>query len=197
MVTRPADTSLLRSLSAGTLGPALGVFLGLVPMGDWAPPVENALEERDAAEVAVGRLRVGAVQLLDTMGLRGEVTARVKSAESLAAKALRKGISEDQVEDRMGVRLIVDSEPDCYAVMAALQTQYPVLPGSFDDYIRHPKANGYQSLQAALFTPDGLAEFQVRTHEMHQFAETGPAAHGQYKANQRLLADAVMMSALG
>ena len=58
------------------------------------------------------------------------------------------------------------------------------MAGASDDYIAHPKPNGYQSLHTAVQTPVGVAEFQVRTHAMHQHAEHGGAAHSVYKALQ-------------
>ena len=120
--------------------------------------------------------------LLAEAGFEAAVSSRVKSPESLRAKMLRKGFwSEEQVLDRLAVRVRVDTEAQAYAVFNQLLARFPAVPGSADDYIASPKANGYQSLHAAAYTPSGVVEFQVRTHAMHEHAEHGAAAHWRYK----------------
>ena len=86
----------------------------------------------------------------------------------------------------MGLRIQVATEADCYAVLAALHDRYAPVPDSQDDYIAHPKANGYQSLHTAVRTPLGVAEFQIRTPQMHAHAEHGGASHARYKAAQKV-----------
>jgi GTP pyrophosphokinase len=120
--------------------------------------------------------------MLAGLGVEAALSSRHKSAESLAAKAARKGIAPHQVLDRLALRVRVDDEADCYRVFDALLARHRPVTGSIDDYIAQPKANGYQSLHAAVLTPLGIAEFQVRTHEMHHHAEHGAAAHAHYKA---------------
>lgn len=120
--------------------------------------------------------------LLAELGVSATVSSRHKSAESLAAKAARKGIAPHQVLDRLALRVRVADEADCYRVFDALLARHRPVAGSIDDYIAQPKANGYQSLHAAVVTPLGIAEFQVRTHTMHHHAEHGAAAHDRYKA---------------
>lgn len=125
-------------------------------------------------------------QLLHDLDLTARLQARVKTPDSLAAKALRKGIAPDQVLDRLALRVIVDDEPACDRVADALTACFPVVPGSRDDYIRNPKPNGYQSLHMALHAgpDDQIVEVQVRTTAMHHHAEHGAAAHHHYKARQ-------------
>jgi len=122
-----------------------------------------------------------AEDVLAQLGIDGTIYGRVKSPESLHAKAARKGLRPDQILDRVGLRVLVDSVSDCYAVRDALAARYPIIDDSADDYIAAPKGNGYQSLHMAALTPFGVAEFQVRTHAMHAHAEEGAAAHWLYK----------------
>jgi len=129
----------------------------------------------------LGALEAEAGDLLVAAGVEGVVSGRLKSPESLRAKARRKGLSEDEVLDRLALRVRVDTEVDCYEVLDRLHARFRPVPGAQDDYIAYPKANGYQSLHTAVVTTYGVAEFQVRTHAMHAWAETGGAAHARYK----------------
>lgn len=140
-----------------------------------------------ADQVMIERLAASAWASLDALGLEGEVTHRIKSPDSVLAKMVRKGVGPESIHDRLAVRVRVDEPDDCYRVLDALHARHPLVEGEFDDYIRDPKPSGYQSLHTAvkLVAPHGgvqTAEFQIRTHAMHAFAETGPAAHHLYKA---------------
>lgn len=119
--------------------------------------------------------------LLELLGLEAVVTARVKTPHSIAAKALRKGIAPEAVLDRLALRVCVPETIDCYEVYERICDRWPAIAGSQDDYIATPKANGYQSLHAAVRTPLGTVEFQVRTHAMNRHAEVGGASHRAYK----------------
>jgi len=120
--------------------------------------------------------------MLHQLGLHAVVSARVKSPESVAAKAQRKGIAPESVLDRLALRIRVHEINDCYDIFDQICQRWSPVEGSQDDYIAAPKANGYQSLHTAVHTPFGAVEFQVRTHEMHQHAEAGGASHEAYKA---------------
>jgi (p)ppGpp synthase/HD superfamily hydrolase len=124
--------------------------------------------------------------LLDDHGLAAETQGRVKSRYGLHRKAARKGASPGDLLDRVGVRVLVDDEADCYAVLGAAHARWQAVPGSTDDYIRAPKASGYRSLHTAVRVAPGHppVELQIRTHAMHEDAETGPAAHWRYKLAQ-------------
>ena len=135
--------------------------------------------------VALSALEDDALEMLEDADIDAVLTARVKAAESLAAKAERKQLRPDEVLDRIGLRVVVDSIADCYTVLDAIHSRYVPVLGNQDDYIAHPKANGYQSLHTAVRTPLGVAEFQVRTHDMHAHAEHGGASHFAYKAQQK------------
>jgi GTP pyrophosphokinase len=121
--------------------------------------------------------------LLSVTGVDGEVQGRLKSLLSTHHKMQRKTLSLDQVHDRIAVRLIVPTVDEAYAVRDALGQLYATVPGTDRDYIASPKDNGYQSLHASIQVPglDRTAEFQIRTPQMHEAAESGEAAHWRYK----------------
>nr|WP_284047559.1 bifunctional (p)ppGpp synthetase/guanosine-3',5'-bis(diphosphate) 3'-pyrophosphohydrolase [Guyparkeria hydrothermalis] len=115
--------------------------------------------------------------------LTADILAREKRPYSIYRKMQSKRLSFREVFDVFAVRVLVDSVDDCYRALGIVHNLYKPLPGRFKDYIAIPKANGYQSLHTILFGPHGIPlEVQVRTHEMHQFAESGIAAHWLYKA---------------
>ncbi|MFT5679954.1 MAG: GTP pyrophosphokinase [Myxococcota bacterium] len=160
----------------------IALLLGLAPQGaeDTTPQLVAF-----ADEIALSALEDDAAEMLTDAGLHASISARIKTPKSLAAKAERKGLIPDAVLDRIGLRVQVDSVADCYAVLTEIHSRYVPVSGSQDDYIAHPKANGYQSLHTAVHTPIGIAEFQIRTPAMHAHAEHGGASHSHYKAAQR------------
>ncbi|TVQ88847.1 MAG: bifunctional (p)ppGpp synthetase/guanosine-3',5'-bis(diphosphate) 3'-pyrophosphohydrolase [Deltaproteobacteria bacterium] len=120
--------------------------------------------------------------LLEGAALQGQVTGRVKSAYSLHQKMVRKGLDATEIEDRIGLRLLLSSVDDCYAAVEAIHQNWEPVQGAFDDYIARPKSSGYRSLHTAVQMPRaGVVEFQVRTYTMHDEAESGEAAHWRYK----------------
>ena len=115
--------------------------------------------------------------------LAADTLAREKRPYSIYRKMRSKHLSFHEVFDVFAVRVLVDSVDDCYRALGIVHNLYKPLPGRFKDYIAIPKANGYQSLHTILFGPHGIPlEVQIRTHEMHQFAESGIAAHWLYKS---------------
>lgn len=110
---------------------------------------------------------------------------RIKTREARASKAIRYARDGLLIRDEVGVRVIVEDQKQCFAVAKRLSEQMTCLQEFYDDYIRFPKKNGYQSLHLAVVAKNGRPfEVQVRTGEMHVRAERGSAAHHLYKDQQ-------------
>ncbi len=125
-------------------------------------------------------------QALEEAGIRAEVTGREKHITSIVRKMRQKNRSFDEIYDVLGIRVIVDEKKDCYGALGVIHSMWHPIPGEFDDYIATPKENLYQSIHTAVIGPEGIPlEVQIRTHEMHQLAEYGIAAHWRYKEGAR------------
>jgi guanosine-3',5'-bis(diphosphate) 3'-pyrophosphohydrolase len=123
---------------------------------------------------------------LSVSGVNGRVEAREKHLYSVYLKMRRKHLSLSQVVDMFGIRVIVGSVDECYRALGLVHGLYRPMPGRFKDYIAIPRVNGYQSLHTSLFGPNGTPiEVQIRTEEMHRMAESGIAAHWQYKSGEK------------
>lgn len=110
------------------------------------------------------------------------VYGRSKHIHSIFKKMTRKNVSLNEIYDATAVRILVDTEAQCYEVLGMVHTLWKQIPAEFDDYIFNPKSNGYQSLHTAVIGPDDrVFEVQIRTFHMHDLAEMGVAAHWKYK----------------
>lgn len=115
-----------------------------------------------------------------------EISGRAKHIYSIYSKMKRKNVGINKIYDIVALRVLVDSIEDCYAALSAINAHWSPIKEEFDDYIAHPKKNGYQSLHTAVKDKDGnYFEIQIRTHEMHKAAELGVAAHWIYKENKK------------
>jgi len=116
-------------------------------------------------------------------GIAASIQGRQKHLYSIYQKMLRKKLPLNEIVDVYGLRVIVGSVDECYRALGIVHQLYKPMPGRFKDYISIPRVNGYQSLHTTLFGPNGIPmEVQIRTAEMNAVAESGVAAHFNYKA---------------
>ncbi len=115
-------------------------------------------------------------------GIKAAIAGRAKHYYSIYNKLERLNVPFEELYDISAVRVIVDSEKDCYGVLGIIHSQFKPIPGRFKDYISMPKGNGYQSLHTSVIgAKNKPIEIQIRTREMHEVAEYGIAAHWKYK----------------
>ena len=115
---------------------------------------------------------------------------RIKTVYSIYKKMYNQNKSFDEIYDFYAVRVIVDTELECYTVLGIIHEMFNSIPGRFKDYISTPKPNMYRSLHTTVIGRDGIPfEVQIRTREMHHFAEYGIAAHWKYKSGASSKAD--------
>jgi GTP pyrophosphokinase len=139
---------------------------------------EKRSEREGFIESAVRRLQ----EELAASGVKAEVYGRPKHIFSIWNKMRGKDIDFENVYDVRALRIIVDEVKDCYTALGIVHHLWQPIRGEFDDYISHPKGNYYRSLHTAVAAEDGRSlEVQIRTHEMHEHAELGVAAHWRYK----------------
>ena len=145
--------------------------------------IESLVKERTPQREEFVQEVIDAVnEDLKAAKIRGKVAGRPKQYYSIYQKMIMRGREFDEIYDLVGIRVLVNSVRDCYAVLGAIHARWNPIPGRFKDYIATPKFNLYQSLHTTVIGPHGRAvELQIRTEEMHQRAEYGVAAHWKYK----------------
>lgn len=140
----------------------------------------NALIENRDEEISKNKKILQ--RLLKKLKIDGEVYGRAKHISSIYNKLQDKHKKLNQIYDLLAVRIIVNTEEECYEVLSNINSIYEPLDNRFKDYIARPKANGYRSIHTTVITQDNdPLEIQIRTKEMHEFAEYGIAAHFLYK----------------
>ncbi len=126
------------------------------------------------------------INLLKDNGVTARIAGREKTPFSIWRKMQNKKISLEQLTDIVGFRILLNSVEDCYKTLGILHSKYSAIPGKFKDYISTPKINKYKSIHTALIGPyKQRIEVQIRTYEMHEFAERGIASHWKYKSSEK------------
>ncbi len=137
---------------------------------------------REKGEGLVERIIDELKETLTEGGVVAEVSGREKTAYSVWRKMQQKNVGFEQLSDIMAFRVVVDTVEQCYHALGVLHSHYRVVPGRFKDYISTPKPNNYRSLHTGVIGPERQRiEVQIRTHDMHEVAELGVAAHWVYK----------------
>ena len=125
-------------------------------------------------------------EILNQHHINPEIYGREKTPFSIWRKVQKKRVSLEQITDIIGFRIILDNIDECYKTLGIFHKKYNCIPGKFKDYISSPKINGYKSIHTAVIGSNKKPiEIQIRTREMHEFAERGVASHWQYKSSEK------------
>ncbi|MDC0647259.1 RelA/SpoT family protein [Candidatus Pelagibacter sp.] len=125
-------------------------------------------------------------EILNDNHINAEIRGREKTPFSIWRKVQKKRISLEQITDIIGFRITLSSVDECYKTLGIFHKKWNCIPGKFKDYISSPKINGYKSLHTSVIGSNKKPiEIQIRTHEMHEFAERGVASHWKYKSSEK------------
>jgi len=126
------------------------------------------------------------IELLKVNGIDAKIAGREKTPFSIWRKIQNKKVSLEQLTDIIGFRVIVKTIEDCYKTLGVFHSKFSTIPGKFKDYISTPKINKYKSIHTSVIGPrKNRIEIQIRTNEMHEFAERGIASHWKYKSSEK------------
>jgi len=126
------------------------------------------------------------IELLKDNGIEARIAGREKTPFSIWRKIQNKKISLEQLTDIIGFRVIVKTIEDCYKTLGIFHSKFSTIPGKFKDYISTPKINKYKSIHTSVIGPKkNRIEIQIRTLQMHEFAERGIASHWKYKSSEK------------
>ena len=143
--------------------------------------VQLIAERNKSAEKIIAKTTREVSELLKAEKIEFELSGRAKSVYSLHKKLAKYNQNIDEIYDLNALRFIVKDETTCYLVMGLIHSLYTPMDGRIKDYIAVPKVDGYQSIHTTVITPDKkIVEFQIRTREMHEYAERGLAASFYY-----------------
>jgi guanosine-3',5'-bis(diphosphate) 3'-pyrophosphohydrolase len=144
--------------------------------------VRAVSRSREERESTIRRVIEQLRERLEAMGISAQIEGRPKHFQSIHRKMQSQGVDFDQILDLEALRVIVNTEPECYTALGVVHSLWLPLPDMFTDYIAKPKSNQYQSLHTKVIGPHGgPMEVQIRTWAMHRRAEYGVAAHWRYK----------------
>lgn len=154
---------------------------------------DYVMSERESDRACLNIVKKAVFRVLENNGISAQVTSRIKSIYGTYMKMQVNECTVREVMDRIGIRIIVRNVPECYQILGLLHMHFKPIPGTFDDYIANPKANGYQSLHTCVYALKQISrkpiEFQVRTWLMHRNAEIGNASHQRYKIGNKMQID--------
>ena len=143
---------------------------------------EIKLDKRDFFETLSNEIDI----FLKQNNVISKIYGREKTPFSIWRKVQKKRVSLEQITDIIGFRIIVDDTDDCYKSLGIIHKAYNCIPGKFKDYISSAKINGYKSIHTSVIgSYKKPVEIQIRTKQMHEFAERGIASHWQYKSSEK------------
>lgn len=147
--------------------------------------VSNIANGQTQRDILIKKIVNDVTEHIEAAGIKATIDGRAKHYFSVYKKMVTQNKKLEQIYDLFAVRIIVETERDCYTALGVIHEIYKPIPGHFKDYISMPKPNKYQSLHTTLIGSMGQPfEIQIRTYEMHRTAEYGIAAHWKYKENQ-------------
>ncbi len=143
---------------------------------------EIKLDKKDIFKILSNEFK----HLLSKNNIKSEIYGREKTPFSIWRKVQKKRVSLEQITDIIGFRITLESIDDCYKTLGIIHKEYNCIPGKFKDYISSAKINGYKSIHTSVIGSNKKPiEIQIRTKDMHEFAERGIASHWQYKSSEK------------